>query len=97
MSLGNLYNSNDYNPPQYNNLSSDRSSQIQRTQMLLKNVSSQLNTNTNDNSSVRSSSTDHGSVSSSSSSLSDISIIKRAFTKDTVDIGIWFISFSNLR
>ena len=99
MSLGNLYNSNDYNPPQYNNLSSDRSSQIQRTQMLLKNVSSQLNTNTNgnSNSSVRSSSSDHGSVSSSSSSLSDISIIKRAFTKDTVDIGIWFISFSNLR
>ena len=96
-SIGNLYNSDDYNPPQYHNLSSDRSSQIQRTQMLLKNVSSQLNTNTdtNGNSSVISSSNDHGSV--SSSSLSDINIIKRAFTKDTVDIGIWFISFSNLR
>jgi len=97
MSLGNLYNSNDYNPPQYHNLSSDRSSQMQRTQMLLKNVSSQLNTNTNTNgnSSVKSSSNDHSSV--SSSSLSDINIIKRVFTKDTVDIGIWFISFSNLR
>lgn len=95
-SLSSIFRTNDYNPPHYQNLSSDSSSQLERTQMLLKNISSQLNTNSNGNSSSGSSSNDYSSA-SSSSLLSDINIITKKFTKDTIDIGVWFVSFSNLR
>jgi len=99
ISINNLYSIIDYHPPEYKNMSSDKQAQIQRTQMLLSNVTSQLKSDKVNNNTSTSSNTvsDKNKETSSSSELSAISIVKKTFATDNINVEVWFSSFQSLK
>lgn len=98
ITLSNLYNVIDYNPPEYKNISSDKQNQFQRTQMLLSNVSSQLKSDkVNNNTGTNGNTISDKNKETSSSELSAFNIVKKTFVPDNVDVSLWFSSFKSLK